>query len=310
MNINQLICFISVANNNSFSRAAIELNWSQPAISKAIKDLETELNAKLFDRTTRSVRLTKNGKYFYGIAKNVVLSLQIAKDNLNSPTGISLKEINIGYLNTYADKIFMPMLIRKLRSTYPKSNIHIVETFFDNMQAALNDGNLTFTFCEEDNVKNNPNLLFYPILKSGYCIVMSPNDKLATKDSITLNDLVDRKIIFGNIKNYLPIEQHLHDKIINKVSVYNTSEATDMMIMGILVKSENKLGLLPEYGIDKNDPSLVSIPLKDSPHTLWGFTVSKNFFGEKDIINLTKALKQVYASFAEINIFECSTLIN
>lgn len=309
MNINQLICFISVANNNSFSKAANELNWSQPAISKSVKDLEIELNVKLFDRTTRTVKLTKNGKYFYGVAKNVVLSLQIAKENLNSPTGVSLKEINIGYLNTYADKIFMPMLIKKLRSVYTKSNIHIIETFFDSMQAALNDGNLTFTFCEKENVRSNPNLLFYPLLKSGYCIVMSPEDKLADKKIIAMNDLVGRKIVFGNIKNYLPIEQRLHDSIINKVGIYNTSEAADMMIMGILLKSENKVGLLPEYGIDKTDPSLISIPLKNAPHTLWGFAVSKGFLSAKDTKELTKTLRQVYSNFADINNFQCSFLV-
>lgn len=103
----------------------------------------------------------------------------------------------------------------------------------------------------------------------------------------------------GDIKNYLPVEQGLHDKIIEAVDTYNVTEAGDMMIMGILVRSENVIGLLPEYGIDKNDSSLLSIPLTDSTTTNYGFAISKNI----NIKKLVNVIKSSFKAFAKINHF-------
>ena len=58
MNIFQLSCFLAVANSLSFARAAEQMNISQPAITHQIKALESELNVKLFRRSTRLVEIT------------------------------------------------------------------------------------------------------------------------------------------------------------------------------------------------------------------------------------------------------------
>ena len=58
MNTFQLSCFLAVAETLSFARAAEQLNITQPAVTHQIHSLETELNVKLFVRTTRTVNLT------------------------------------------------------------------------------------------------------------------------------------------------------------------------------------------------------------------------------------------------------------
>ncbi len=64
MNIFQLSCFLAVANSLSFARAAEQMNISQPAITHQIKSLESELNVKLFHRSTRLVEITPEGQSF------------------------------------------------------------------------------------------------------------------------------------------------------------------------------------------------------------------------------------------------------
>ena len=64
MNTFQLSCYLAVANTLSFARAAQQMNISQPAITHQIKTLETELNVKLFRRSTRMVELTPEGQVF------------------------------------------------------------------------------------------------------------------------------------------------------------------------------------------------------------------------------------------------------
>ena len=61
MNTSQLECFISLANTLNYMKTSEQLGLTQPAVTKQIQSLETELCCKLFNRTTRSVTLTRAG---------------------------------------------------------------------------------------------------------------------------------------------------------------------------------------------------------------------------------------------------------
>ncbi|MBR5967074.1 MAG: LysR family transcriptional regulator [Lachnospiraceae bacterium] len=72
MELKQLESFVSVADNLSFSKAARSLYLTQPTVSAHIAQLEKELGCRLFERTTKSLRLTKNGKSIYPLAARMV----------------------------------------------------------------------------------------------------------------------------------------------------------------------------------------------------------------------------------------------
>jgi len=64
MDLRHLRCFLGVAKELQFARAAERLHIEQSPLSRAIKELEEDLGAQLFVRTTRSTRLTREGKLF------------------------------------------------------------------------------------------------------------------------------------------------------------------------------------------------------------------------------------------------------
>ena len=74
MTFDQLQYFITIAKTGNMTRAAEQLNVVQPALSRAIKRLETELDVKLFDRTGKSVVLNANGTAFLKFAEQCVNS--------------------------------------------------------------------------------------------------------------------------------------------------------------------------------------------------------------------------------------------
>ena len=74
MNIQQLRYVVAIANSGTFREAASKLFVSQPSLSVAIKDLEQELNFKIFTRTTTGAVLTSQGMTFYERALEVVRS--------------------------------------------------------------------------------------------------------------------------------------------------------------------------------------------------------------------------------------------
>ena len=84
MELRVLKYFITVAQEQSFSKAAKVLNVSQPALSKKIKDLEDEYQITLFNRTTRTVSLTEEGRLFKEQAIEILNLVDRSEDYLRN----------------------------------------------------------------------------------------------------------------------------------------------------------------------------------------------------------------------------------
>lgn len=115
----QLLAFVTVAEEQNFTRAAEKLHISQPAISQHIQNLEQRLDVKLLDRTNKYVRLNKAGEVAYRHAKDI-LGLYNQMDRLIQ----DLKEdvsgaLSIGASFTFGEYV-LPHIIADFRSKYPK----------------------------------------------------------------------------------------------------------------------------------------------------------------------------------------------
>lgn len=82
MELRHLRCFLAVAEELHFARAAERLHIKQSPLSRAIKELEEELGVALFARTTPSTRLTRTGKLFSDHVPRVFAALQQARDSV------------------------------------------------------------------------------------------------------------------------------------------------------------------------------------------------------------------------------------
>lgn len=84
MELRHLRCFLAVAGELHFARAAERLHIEQSPLSRAIKELEEDLGIQLFARTTRSTRLTRAGKLFLEHVPRVFTALQQARDSVKA----------------------------------------------------------------------------------------------------------------------------------------------------------------------------------------------------------------------------------
>ncbi len=127
MNIFQLTCFLAVANTLSFARAAVHLNVTQPAVTHQIKSLESELNVKLFRRSTRIVELTPEGQAFVIDAKNMIDIAEHAKKRFSDPTERKIDSLSIG-LSNYAQFNSMSEILHIMSDEFPNLHprLHIV----------------------------------------------------------------------------------------------------------------------------------------------------------------------------------------
>ena len=109
MNDIQIACFLAVSEHLNFTKAAEQLHITHPAVSQQIQSLEKELGVRLFQRTTRSVRLTEEGKMFVNDARQLMALSSRAKKRFQDT---SYKEIEI-LSECWRKEIWMQSLVSK-----------------------------------------------------------------------------------------------------------------------------------------------------------------------------------------------------
>ncbi|MCR5606044.1 MAG: LysR family transcriptional regulator, partial [Treponema sp.] len=117
MNTAQLECFVSLASTLNFAKTAEQVYLTQPAVTKEIQSLESELSAKLFIRTTRSVSLTEVGRQFLPEANSILASYYHAKDWINSFHSKSKNTLRIGYMDSHTLP-FIENVLSKIKDNF------------------------------------------------------------------------------------------------------------------------------------------------------------------------------------------------
>lgn len=118
MELHHLQAFLAVAEELHFGRAADRLHMAQPPLSRAIQQLERELGARLFDRTTRSVQLTAAGKALVGPARDVFASCRVAEAAVRAAGVGETGMVRIGYAGPSSHAL-IGKLVRAVRAVHP-----------------------------------------------------------------------------------------------------------------------------------------------------------------------------------------------
>ena len=128
MELRHLRYFITVAQEQSFTRAAEKLFTAQPSLSQQIKDLEQEVGVNLFERSSRKIHLTDEGKAFLAYAEKALENAKLAVASARQVAQQKNNQIHIGFLNVAELKV-MPHILAKLKKTMPDLKIHLHSLF-------------------------------------------------------------------------------------------------------------------------------------------------------------------------------------
>ena len=186
--MNPIKYFILLLFIGSITKAANSLYISQPAITKTIKKLETELGITLFNRGPKGVVLTQNGKIFYEFIKNGVESFINGEHKLTSLKNLETGTIRIG-ASTTITKYFLLPFIEKFHNQFPNIDISITNSLTNRLIADLKKGSLDLLVVNLP-TQNDDTLIITPCATLQDCFAGNLSYKKKILEEISLEDLV------------------------------------------------------------------------------------------------------------------------
>ncbi|WP_084793934.1 LysR family transcriptional regulator [Actinokineospora bangkokensis] len=116
--------FLALAEERHFGRAAERAHVAQPALSQQIKQLEAELGARLFERSTRRVEVTEAGQRFLRHARRVVDAVDRAVDDMAALAAGSVGRVSVGFVGTATYDV-LPRLSHLVRTELPGVDLRV-----------------------------------------------------------------------------------------------------------------------------------------------------------------------------------------
>jgi DNA-binding transcriptional LysR family regulator len=146
MELRHLRYFVSVAEAASVSRAASRINVSQPALSRQIRDLETELNVRLFDRVGRRIQLTAEGEDLLDRSRDVLARAASLSERAGALSGGAVGTLRVGATPQTMQSVGAGFLTRYRRSR-PGVEVHLTEAGGVRLLDLVGRGELHLTVC-------------------------------------------------------------------------------------------------------------------------------------------------------------------
>lgn len=242
MDLEQLELFVEAANEESFDKVAQQNFTTQRTISRKIKNLETEIGVKLFDRHSNRISLTPAGEIFKIRVQDYLFSMHNTIGNLQKLQENSVYTLHIGYFSMFDGVLMRDQILnyKRIKNALP---IHFTSTE-ENIEQILSDltlGNLDIGYINEyGSYKfiNRKLFNFVSIYKNKMKLGISKLNPLSKKEIITESDLIGQTLLFYNadktnyftetfystlrhqfndyhIKDYYSFEQTLFDTSLN-----------------------------------------------------------------------------------------------
>lgn len=196
MNLKQLEYFVRVAELGSFSRAALILNIAQPALSRQVRLLETDLHVTLLMRNGRGVVLTEAGKRLFDHSIGILQLMSRVREDLESTRGEPAGRIVVGLPPSMGRLLTLP-LVEGFRRTLPKARLAIVEGLSTHLAEWISTGRVDVGLLH--NPESQEAIEFTPVLDEPLGMV-SPaatgkGRKVAAGAPVTLAELTRYPLI-------------------------------------------------------------------------------------------------------------------
>lgn len=261
MTTEQLNLFLIAAKHLNFSATAKELYLTQPAVSHQIATLEKELGTRLFQRSTRKIRLTHSGELFLEDAKRILDLEDAAKERIRLSDGSDELTLSICYLLGPCH-VFLPKICVKMREQYPQVRLKLVRMDSSNLDASMNKKSFDIYFTGSKDLLKHPEYAKKEIQDDVLCLVIPVNHPASSRTKIDYTKLSSEQFFMMGPENALAMHQQIVQVcysigfIPQRVSYFPSMEE-------VLFQVESGLGvsILPMRSLRNSTDAVVYIPL-------------------------------------------------
>ncbi|MBP2626281.1 MAG: LysR family transcriptional regulator [Firmicutes bacterium] len=265
MEINQLLYFLEVAKQKSFTGASKSLYVSQPAISKMIRMLEDELGVLLFNRSSHYVELTDYGIVVQGQVQKVVQAIQDIQTELNDITNLQKGDIRIG-IPPMVGEMFFSGIIGLFHQQYPNIRMKLFESGSKAIEAGVEDGNLDVGVAVLP--VNESKFEVYEIAKSPIMLIVNNNHPLSNQKNVKFSDLKDEEFVL--YRQDFGLYKPIYDACIGAGFEPNiVCETSQWEFMVNIVSDHLGIAFLPLKVCEKLSSTNIKIISVDSPPIYW-----------------------------------------
>ena len=194
MDIYQMKYVVALAKHRNFTLAAESCFISQSSLSQQISKLEKELGVKLFDRTTRTIRITEAGAAFVETAEEILRDVDRLEQTMSTYAGFLRGTINIGAI-TALEKIGFSEMVTDFYAQYPNLTLNIYQGKSLSLLESLEKRNIDIAFVTQPREHNYSQIDFWPIGKDEYTLIISDKHPLAVRDEVDISELREEDFI-------------------------------------------------------------------------------------------------------------------
>ncbi|GAA3345538.1 LysR family transcriptional regulator [Amorphoplanes nipponensis] len=199
MQTQSLEVFVAVARGTSFTRAARSLGYTQSAVSRQIAVLEKDLGAALFDRLSRGVELTAQGRALLPHAEAMLDRWHSAQRDIGALRDLGGGRLRVGAFPT-AVAALVPRALAAFRSAYPQAELSLVEGLTPALldRLAAGEADLAVVSAPPDRPLDAARFELHHLLDERLLVAVPPGHPLAGRPTVRLADLAGDPFIAGS----------------------------------------------------------------------------------------------------------------
>lgn len=285
----QLRAFQELARQGSFTAAARSLNLTQSAISHSIKALEGSLDATLFERLGKTVRLTRAGESLLPHADRILSRMERAQEDLALLTRPGHGRLRIGATVTISQYV-LPSVLRELRESFPAFEIAVATDDSRGLMSLLDNGEIDVAVALE--TPSSARMTRQFLFEDSIQMALSPLHPLAATNTIRPEDVAGESLIFYNQKSetYRLLERQCQQ---SGIRPKNPLQVGSMAAIKEMAKIGMGVGLLSSWVADEeiDEGTLV---FRDPP---WG-KLTRRWSVHRDPRHEPRMIEEVFTGIA------------
>ena len=198
--------FVALARTLNFTRAAEQCNVSQPALTRAIQQLEHELGGPLFHRERGNTHLSELGRMMLPYLQTVEESTQAARDHARAVKKLERATLTIGTMCTIGPQLVSELLVR-FQAAHPTVEVQVIDAGAPQMIEMLEKGDLEVAIVGVPGELPD-SLHQLPIFEERFVVLLPPNHRLVASNPVRAAELDKEPYVSrSNCEVFEPVQE-------------------------------------------------------------------------------------------------------